>query len=76
MAELLVAERYERIEVALTGYHLVGDDRGKEQNHAGEVSPELEECCQDQIDQSEELDRVTELITGMCIVCDGDEGHI
>lgn len=50
MTEFLVAKWYERIEVALTRHHLVGDDGSKKQNHAGKIAPELENCSQNQID--------------------------
>lgn len=76
MTEFLVAEWYERIEVALTRYHLIGDNGSEEQDNACKVAPELEECSQDKVDQSEELDCITELITGMRVICNGDKSHI
>lgn len=76
MAEFLVAEWYERVEITLAGYHLVRDDGGKEEDHACKVTPELENGSQDQADEPEKLDRIAELITGVCVVCYGNKSHI
>ncbi len=76
MAEFLVAEWYERIEITLARYHLVGDDGGKEQDDTGKVPPELENCSQDQVDQSEKLDGISKFIAGMRVVGDGNKCHI
>ncbi len=76
MAELLVTEWYERVEVALAGYHFVGDNGSEEQDNACEVAPELENGSQDQVDQSEELDGIAKLIAGVRIICYGNKCHI
>lgn len=76
MAEFLVAEWNERIEITLARYHLVGDNGGEEQDDAGKIPPELENGSQDQVDQSEKLDGISEFITGMRVVGDGNKCHV
>ena len=76
MAEFLVAEWYEWVEVTLARYHLVRDDGGKKQDNACKITPELENGSQDQADEPEKLDRISKLITGVRIVRYGDKCHI
>ena len=76
MAEFLVAERYEWIEVALARYHLVGDNGCKEQDNTRKISPELEDGSQYQVDQPEKLDRITKFVTGMRVISNGNKCHV
>lgn len=76
MTELLPAKWYERIEITLTGYHFIRDNGGKKQNDSCDISPYLKQRCQDEIDESEELNGIAKLVAGVCVVCDGDKRHI
>lgn len=76
MAELLPAKRNQRIEITLTGYHLVCDNGSKEQDNARNIAPHLKQRCQDEIDESEKFDGIAKLVTGVRVVCDGDKRHV
>lgn len=76
MAKLLPAKWYKRIEIALTGYHFIGDNGSKEQNNTCNVAPELENGGQYQVYESEKFNGITEFIAGMRIVCNRNERHI
>ena len=76
MTQFAEVEWYQRIKVTLTRHHFIGNN-GKEKEHdSRDISPELENRSQNQIDNSEEFDGISKLITRMRVICNGNKCHI
>ncbi len=76
MAEFLVAKWNKRVQVALPRHHFVSDNGKEKQCNTCNISPKLEECCQNKINQSEKLNSISKFIAGVSIICNGYKSHI
>ena len=76
MTQFAEIERYQRIKVTLPRHHFVGNN-GKEKEHDScNISPKLKNRSQNQIDNSEEFDGISKLITRMRVICNSNKSHI